>query len=1131
MMAFFSRIFAGAIDPGLLLHGVYNPWLVALSVSVSVFSSSMGLHAAYQARSLTVSRLRHLSLLAGSFSLGSGVWAMHFIGMLAFDVCAPVNYNVTVTLLSVLPSLAASWVALNLLSKPVITRRQLWTSGALVGLGIGAMHYTGMASMRLSAVLRYDPWMFALSILVAMGLAVLALWVRFGLASRLARDTALLQTSLSGVVMGLAISGMHYTGMAAARFAGNAPSPSSTPNDPIPLALSITLVTLLASTMVGAANGLTQYRQMVRQLRAKEARLRAISDTSMDGIIVFDEQGMVHEFNPGAERIYGWAASELIGRSVTDIIVEPFRTPARVDFSNFLRQIADILGLERETHGVRRDGSLVPIRLVISRMPKLDRPLYVAYVSDISERHAMQVALRDSEAQFRSLIANIPGISYRCRAAPGWPPVYISHNIEAITGYPAEAFMGEHPQVRFAELLSGDDTAHLIQILKNASRSGGRFVLEFQLRHRDGSPRWMWGHGCVVRSDNHTIQWIDGVLLDITERHGMEAALREAKEKAEAAAAARSTFLANMSHEIRTPMNAIMGFTEVALAGELSAGARKHLETVYKSARSLLQLLNDILDTSRLERGEVQLESVDFSVQDLVQQLCAEQMPHAQRKHLALQTHLDPEVGDIVRGDPQRLRQVLHNLLGNAIKFTHQGRVDVHVSRHGGDLHFQIRDTGIGIPAYRLPHVFEAFTQVDASMSRRFGGTGLGTTISKQLVDLMRGRIWVDSTEGRGSVFHVQVPLPSQALPRLRILAVDDVPLNVELVRLLLEGHGHGHDILVAHNGQEALDVLARQRVDVVLMDVQMPVLDGLDACRALRRIEREQGHPHTPVIALSASAQKEDRQAALAAGMDGFASKPLDLAALLAEVSRVTGVTLVWEGPTASAPQPTSGPTARAELATAAPVSRSLIDLQQAHRRWGDITAYQQSLRQFAQDHQTWLKAPQAQTLPTDPTAVFASVHRLKGAAANLALVAVEKAAQQVESAWPPGGVALAQLPAAWAQLQRAMHDTLAAMAPLMQAADSDASARQTVAPTTEGDDEHDWLDHATRLRDAFSRGERLDSLLHQFCRTIGAQVPASQLQALEHAIDEFDFEAAAACLDRVIQSLPHTGDIHAAL
>jgi len=236
------------------------------------------------------------------------VWAMHFIGMLAFRLCTNVGYDAGITILSFAPSMAASWVALDLMSRDKVTHSQLLTSGVLVGAGIGAMHYLGMTAMQMSAALRYDPWTFALSIVVAVGLAVLALWVRFGLkASMLGRTSDLVQSFVGGTVMGLAVAGMHFTGMAAARFIGKPQSPGSLSlHDPVPLALSITLVTMVATVLVAAATGLSRYRQLLERLQTKEARLRAISNTTLDGIVVFDGLGIIREFNPGAQRIYGW---------------------------------------------------------------------------------------------------------------------------------------------------------------------------------------------------------------------------------------------------------------------------------------------------------------------------------------------------------------------------------------------------------------------------------------------------------------------------------------------------------------------------------------------------------------------------------------------------------------------------------------------------------------------------------------------------------------------------------------------------------------------------------------------------------------------------------------------------------
>ena len=1109
---------SGANAPSLLPYGTYDTMLVVLSVCLAIFASTMALHATEQARVLLQSRLRSVTLLAGSLALGCGVWGMHFIGMLAYRLCTNVTYDSDLTTASVLPSVAASWVALRLLSNEQVTNRERVIAGVLVGAGIGAMHYTGMAAMQMSAALRYDPWMFALSIVVAVGLAVLSLWVRHGLALRLPHHDGWRLTLAAGCVMGMAISGMHYTGMAAARFVGTPTLEFDTDSDHrVPLALGITLVTVVASVLVGAAVGLARYRQLLARMQSKEARLRAITETSMDAIIVFDDQGTVHKFNPAAERIFGVPAHEMMGSSVTRIMVEPYRSLAIESFDRFLDGVSRAMGVELESHCIHTDGRRIPIRLMMGRMVSLQERLYVAFITDISERKRMEIELRDREAQFRSLISNIPGISYRCRMEPGWPMVYISEAAERITGWPTSAFMGASPDISFANLVSSNDVKRIAAIVKQAAETEAPFVLEFELRTRSGEVRWMWGHGSIARATDNSVKWIDGVLLDITERREMEDELVRAKEKAEAAAQARTSFLANMSHEIRTPMNAILGFTDFVLDGELQPAQRKHLETVHKSARSLLHLLNDILDTSKLDRGALELESLPFSLPELVHQLCAEQSIQAERKRLKLHGSVPVDVGDVVQGDPHRLRQILLNLLGNAIKFTERGEVELSCERHGERVHFRVRDTGIGIAPERQATIFEAFTQADASMSRRFGGTGLGTTIAKQLTELMGGRIWVESTPGIGSTFHVDIPLPIStdtaagstqtedgplSLPPLRILVVDDVPQNTELVCVVMGREGH--QLTVAHDGREALARYSEQRFDVVLMDVQMPVMDGLSACRAIRELESRRGSARTPVIALSASVLNEDRTAALEAGMDGFACKPLELDALTREIARVTGCT-----PLGVTDQPLGHDD------QASPDHDALLDPVAGARRWGDHASWMDALQRFAR----------AQTPPPhglDAQAQKATAHRLRGAAANLGLPRLTLAAGVLEGlhADAPAG----QRQAAWQALWDAMAATLQALGSTTASSTLDTSALPPPAPPSLRLDDHTreaLLDLARTLRSAFERGECLDGELAALCEAWQPHAPADRLAALQRAADDFDFDTAARLLAALIGEL----------
>jgi PAS domain S-box-containing protein len=424
---------------------------------------------------------------------------------------------------------------------------------------------------------------------------------------------------------------------------------------------------------------------------------------------------------------------------------------------------------------------------------------------------------------------------------------------------------------------------------------------ESRMLKGDGSTFW-------VESLSSGIDW-NGVpasltwMTDITERKRVDEALHRSKEEAERANRVKSEFLANMSHEIRTPMNGVIGMTELLLRTPLRRDQLDYAEAVRESADALLTVINDILDISKLEAGKLELENVDFNLGSLVDSAVGLLRPRAEQKGITFRALLDATSRGSFRGDPTRLRQVLLNLISNALKFTEQGKVTVSVTTDetaaGFSLRVEVTDTGIGMTEATRAQLFQKFTQADSSVTRRFGGTGLGLAISRQLVEMMGGQIGVASRLGEGSTFWIEVPLapaerairPPAARPvtiersrPLRVLLADDNVINQKIVEAVLTLDGHKVDIV--EDGEAAVDAVRSRSYDVVLMDIQMPLLDGREATKRIRSLPAPKSGIH--VIALTAHAMVDAREQCLAAGINDYLAKPIDHAALLAALAAV---------------------------------------------------------------------------------------------------------------------------------------------------------------------------------------------------------------------------------------------------
>ena len=681
-------------------------------------------------------------------------------------------------------------------------------------------------------------------------------------------------------------------------------------------------------TRIGTFEGageVSSRKQAEEALLKAGALQRAIFNSANFSSIATDAKGVIQIFNVGAERMLGYTAAEVMNKITPADISDPQEVIARAEalsvelgtpitpgFEALVfkasRGIEDIYELTY----IRKDGSRFGAVVSVTALRDAQDAIigYLLIGTDNTARQQVEAEkkkldqrLRDQQFYTRSLIES--NIDALMTTDPGGIITDVNKQMEALTGCTRDELIGAPFKSYFTDPERAEAGIKLVLSQKKVTD------YELTARARDGKKTVVSYNATTFYDRDRTLQGVFAAARDVTERKRVELELNQARAVAESASRTKSDFLAIMSHEIRTPMNAIIGIADLLAQTPLSPEQNKYVQIFRRAGDNLLHLIDDILDLSKVESLQLELERTGFSLNDLLEKVTEMVAVRAHEKGLALVCNIAPKVPTDLVGDPTRLRQVLLNLLGNAIKFTESGEVALRVAPDAGSsvpgaLRFTISDTGIGISGGKLGAVFERFTQADSSTTRRYGGSGLGLTISKRLVELMGGRIWVESQVGKGSVFSFVVPLeirartrrrtavpvgagPEPALPALHILLVEDSPDNRTITVAYLKDTPYRVDI--AENGAIACERFTAGHYDLVLMDRQMPVMDGLTATRAIREWEQANRRPPTPIVALTAAALKGDQEQCMAAGCTAYLTKPIKQEVLLQAIKELAVV------------------------------------------------------------------------------------------------------------------------------------------------------------------------------------------------------------------------------------------------
>lgn len=634
-------------------------------------------------------------------------------------------------------------------------------------------------------------------------------------------------------------------------------------------------------------------------LKQSEERNRIIMDSSLNAIITIDIHSKITFWNNQAEVIFGWSRDEVLGKTLNETIFSGHNeTKHFTDLKNYISDRGEsVLNKQIELSAVNKNGVEFPVEISITPLKLNEEVFFCSFIQDISERKKVETKLRFQEEKYRNIIANINlGL---IEVDTEEVIQFANQSFADMSGFEIDELIGLSAMETF---VFGEN----LEVIKHKNllrKNGISDVYQIPIRNKRGELRWWAVGGAPNYDDKGNLVGSIGIHLDVTEQKQMEIELESEKVKAQEASKAKEAFLANMSHEIRTPLNAIIGFLRELERQTLSDVQKKYVDNSSIASKHLLSIINNILDISKIEAGEMSLEVEDFIFEDAINNVITVMQPIAAEKGLKLSSDISEDTCKVFKGDILRLEQILFNLIGNSLKFTNQGTISLKCKVQKETSNFQelcisVTDTGIGMEQSFADSIFNKFSQEDRSITRKFGGTGLGMAITRELVQLMNGHITIESQKGVGTTINIiahfekgkldnvkktQNEVKNIDITGINILLVEDNLMNRMVVNYTL--NYFNCKVSEATNGLEAIDILKKESFDIILMDVQMPEMGGIEATKIIR----DDLKIDTPIIALTANAFKSEIDKCKEAGMNDYVTKPFEESVLIETLARYT--------------------------------------------------------------------------------------------------------------------------------------------------------------------------------------------------------------------------------------------------